>query len=206
MLLRLTTVALLFCMSCKIQKRPEGVATDDDFERADIGENWLATGAGYRIEKGELVVSKAYNHPLWLKRPLPANASIDIDAWSNDDAGDIKVEAWGDGKSYAQSVSYTATSYVFVFGGWSNRVSVIARMDEHGNDRRAREDVKVEKGKKYHFHIERKNGQVAWTIDGKPFLQMDDKAPLDGPDHAYFAINDWETELHFDNLKIKPLP
>lgn len=204
MILRLALAGLVFASACKIQKRPEGVATDDNFDRAEIGDNWLATGAGYRIEKGELVVSKAYNHPLWLKRPLPKNGTIDFDAWSNDDAGDIKVEAWGDGKSFAQSVSYTATSYVFVFGGWSNRVSVIARMDEHGNDRRAREDMKVEKGKKYHFHIERHDGQIAWSIDGKPFIQMDDKAPLDGPDHAYFAINDWETELHFDNLKIRP--
>src|SRR5216683_2690597 len=52
--------------------------------------------------------------------------------------GGCKVEAWGDGKSNAETLSYTATSYVFILGGWHNMISVIARLDEHGNDRRPR--------------------------------------------------------------------
>jgi hypothetical protein len=188
---------------CSLEKRPPGEAYADDF--STLGPVWKSTGAPYRVENGELVVSKAYNHPLWLTKPLPRNAVIEVDAWSNDDVGDIKLEAWGDGKSFAKTASYTATSYVFIFGGWHNQISAIARMNEHGADRKTRQDVHVEKGRKYHFRIERQGGHIDWQIDGKPFLAFDDPAPLDGPDHAYLGFNDWEAELHFDNLKITPL-
>ena len=70
--------------------------------------------------------------------------NVELDAWSNyDDAGDLKVEVWGDGRSYATSASYTATGYVFIFGGWHNQISAIARMNEHGQDRKTRNDVRV---------------------------------------------------------------
>lgn len=203
--MRMVLLALVATSACSLEKRPPGVPYSDDFGRGALGEAWKSTGANYRIQNGELVVDKAYNHPLWLTKPLPRDAVIELDAWSNDDLGDIKLEAWGDGKSYAQAASYTATSYVFIFGGWRNALSAIARMNEHGADRRIRNDVKVEKGKKYHFKITRKGGAIGWEIDGKPFLQMQDAQPLDGPDHAYLGFNDWEAELHFDNLKISPL-
>lgn len=203
-------IALLCTLSaalaCTIERRPAGVATTDSFDRDALGDAWKNTGGTYKIVNGELTISRAYNHPLWLTRPLPRDGVIELDAWSNDPAGDIKLEAWGDGKSYATTTSYTATSYVFIFGGWHNAISAIARMNEHGNDRKARSDVRVVEGRKYHFRIERKGGHIDWQIDGQPFLTFDDPKPLDGPDHAYLAFNDWEAELHFDNLKITPLP
>src|SRR5262249_51764292 len=119
-----------------------------------------------------------------------------------DDAGDIKLEVWGDGKSAATEASYTASSYVFIFGGWHNQLSALCRMNEHGADRKVRSDPRVEKGRRYHFRIARKGGHIDWQVDGRPFLAFDDAAPLDGPGHAYLGFNDWEAELHFDNLKI----
>jgi len=190
--------------ACTVEKRPAGVATTDDFQRAELGDAWKNTGANYRIAGGELVIDHAYNHPLWLTRALPRDAVIELDCWSNDPAGDLKLEAWGDGKSFATQASYTATSYVFIFGGWHNTISAIARMNEHGADRKTRTDLHVERGKHYHFRIARKGGHLDWQIDGQPFLSFDDPAPLDGPDHAYLGFNDWEAELHFDNLKITP--
>ena len=200
-------LALAACplWACTVERRPEGIATTDNFDRATIGDAWKTDSAVYRITNGELVVAKAYNHPLWLTRALPKDAIIEVDAWSNDDAGDIKIEAWGDGKSSAKAATYNATSYVFIFGGWHNQISAIARMEEHGADRKTRTDVKVKKGQKYHFRIERKGGHIDWQVDGQPFLTFDDPAPLDGIGHSYLGINDWEAELHFDNLKITPL-
>ena len=198
-------VVLMALLGAGCNKRPAGVATSDDFNRPGIGDNWKTDSEAYRITNGELVVQNAHNHPLWLTRALPRDGVIELDAWSNSDAGDIKIEAWGDGKSFAKAASYNATSYVFIFGGWQNHISAIARMDEHGADRKTRTDIKVVKGQKYHFRIERRNGHLDWQIDGQPFLSFDDPAPLDGPGHSYLAINDWEAELHFDNLKITPL-
>jgi hypothetical protein len=196
--------SLLLLTAC-IEKRPAGVATSDDFERATVGDNWRDTGVPYRIEGGALAIERAYNHPLWLTRPIPRDAVIELDAWSMSDAGDLKIEAWGDGKSFATATSYTATSYVFIFGGWNNTKSEIARMNEHGADARGRTDVRVVKGQRYHFRITRRGGHIEWQVDGQPFLTFDDPDPLDGPDHAYLGFNDWQAELHFDNLKVTPL-
>ena len=200
----LAAVAAVAAASCKIERLPPAGPSSDDFQRAQIGNAWYATGGNWRIENGELVIDHAYNHPLWLRKAIPQNAVIELDCWSNDDSGDLKVEAWGDGQSFAKTLSYTATSYVFIFGGWHNQISALARMNEHGHDRKERSDVRVVKGKRYHWRISRRGGHIDWQIDGKPFLSFDDGRPLEGRDHSYFAFNDWEAELHFDNLKITP--
>src|SRR5581483_85594 len=150
----------LVCAACTVEKRPPGEAYADDFERGELGPNWKNTGAPYRIANGALQIDHAYNHPLWLSKAIPRDAVIELDCWSNDPAGDLKLEAWGDGKSFATEASYTATSYVFIFGGWHNTISAIARMNEHGADRRARNDRRVEPGKHYHFRIARKGGHL----------------------------------------------
>jgi hypothetical protein len=180
----------------------------DDFSRSLVGVDYFDTSPkpAYTVENGELVARFAHNHPLWLRRPIPRNATVEFDCWSNDDAGDLKVEIWGDGKSFSTDEihQYTSTSYNFVFGGWHNEISTLARMQEHGEDRQTRREPKVVKGKKYHWKIERSGSHVDWVIDGQVFLSFDDPAPLEGDGHRFFAFTDWEAELHFDNLKITP--
>ena len=177
----------------------------DEFSREEIGGDYHNTGAPYRIRAGSLNVSRAYNHPLWLSKRLPDNATIEFDVTSHSNAGDIKVEAWGDGRSHATTRgAYLATSYVFIFGGWGNSVSALCRMDEHAPDRKTRKDRRVERGRRYHFRIERSGGNIRWSIDGEPFLALDDPNPLKGDRHAYFGFNNWESEVSFDNLRIRP--
>lgn len=179
----------------------------DSFDRAELGPDWRVTAppGTYRIVNGELVVRGARNHPAWLVRELPRDAVIELDAWSQSPEGDIKVEVWGDGKSYATSLEYTSTGYVFIHGGWQNRVTALCRMEEHGHDRKARGDMPVVPGKKYHYLITRQGQTVRWYIDGQLVHTLDDLSPLDGPGHSYFAFDNWETELHFDNLVVRPL-
>jgi hypothetical protein len=178
----------------------------DDFERAELGSNYRNTGGPYTIVDGELRVSGAFNKPLWLKKQLPRNAVIEFDVRSDSPEGDIKVEAWGDGESFATTKgAYLATSYVFILGGWGNAVSALARLDEHGKDRKERRDLRVEPGKTYHFKIRRAGALVQWFIDGKQFLSLNDTAALEGANHAYFGFNNWKSKLAFDNLRIAPL-
>jgi hypothetical protein len=177
----------------------------DSFDRPEVGANYVNTGASYQLLSGVLNIKGARNKPLWLKKKLPRDALIELTVMSRSPEGDIKVEAWGDGQSFATTDSYTATSYVFIFGGWGNSISAICRLDEHGADRKTRSDVKVEMGRSYQWKIKRKGKLVEWSVDGKPFLSFDDPQPLEGDKHSYFAFNDWDADLYFDNLKITPL-
>ena len=61
-------------------------------------------------------------------------------------------------------------------------------------------------GQRYHFTITRKNGAIDWAIDGNPFLSWTDPEPLAGPPTSTSAVNDWEADVTFDNLHIRPVP
>jgi hypothetical protein len=217
-MIRIALIVILLA-ACEPPRRKDIIASDppegppiaarhtDDFGRADLGPDWYATGGNYKIVKGELSAKGGRNHPLWLRRKLPQQAVIEFDAWSNTSEGDIKVEIYGDGRSYdPDGGGYKATGYVIVFGGWKNTRSLIARQDEHGKDVAAdTTGLKVEPKRRYRFRIERRGKVIDWQLDGQPFLRYDDPRPLTGPGNAYFAISNWQTDVWFDNLVITPL-
>lgn len=179
---------------------------EDRFERSDLGPDWLDTSRGrFAIADGALRAQGARNRPLWLVRKLPRDARVEFTARSESPAVDIKVEVFGDGRSFAKRASYTATSYVVILGGWNNTRSIIARMDEHGEDRRARTSPRGEQGRSYKFSIVRQGKSLTWFLDGERFLEFDDPQPLAGPGHEHFAFNNWTSEVYFDDLVVYEL-
>jgi hypothetical protein len=200
-------VIALTIAACKV-KDPPPVTEEwkDDFERGDIGGDYYATGKGFDIVSGQLSARGAHNHPLWLRKKLPHDVRIELDCWSNEERGDVKVELFGDGKSYDPDAGrYMATGYELIFGGWFNSKSIIARLDEHGKDVVENTSLKVQPTRHYHWSIERVGKKLTWTIDQQPFLVLDDPNPLEGPGHEYFGFNNWESDTWFDNLVITPL-
>jgi hypothetical protein len=177
----------------------------EDFSKNDLSVLWNNTGAPYRIVDGQLKIEGAHNKPLWLRRTLPRDVSIEFDARSDSPDGDIKVEVFGDGVSKAESLSYTATSYVLIFGGWHNTLNVLARMNEHGNDRAVGPSYKVVPGRTYRMKIERHGATMEAWADGQKLASMTDPDPLAGVGHDHFGFNDWQAALSFDNLRIRPL-
>jgi hypothetical protein len=185
---------------------PEGKTILTERFDGPTGSRFEDTSDGaYTVAGGELRAKGAHNHPLWLKTRLPGDARIDFKARPMSPAVDIKVEVYGDGRSYAKKASYTATSYVLILGGWNNSRSIIARMDEHGRDRRIREEPRGETGRTYAFTVVRRGGLLSWYLDGERFLELEDSDPLRGEGHDHFAFNNWESEVRFDDLVIREL-
>jgi hypothetical protein len=178
----------------------------ESFERQELGSNWVDTSARGRIEAGRLHVSQAYNHPLWLQQPLPPDVVVELDVMSNSPSGDIKIELFGDGKSFdPDRGTYNPTGYVFVFGGWNNQLSIIGRLGEHEEGVMVkRTEPKVVPGQVYHWMISRRGGQIDWSIDGQPFLSYSDPDPLVGETHKFLAITNWQVDVFFDNLALRP--
>lgn len=189
----------------------------DEFERTELGPEWHATSEVYKLVNGAVSAQGAFNRPLWLRRALPRDAVIELDVWSTSPEGDIKVELYGDGRSFDKDKgSYLSTGYVAVMGGWQNTKSQLARLDEHGADLVSRKGPKVEAGRRYHWKFVRRGATLEWYVqqigaDGRPegelalFLSYEDPRPLEGPEHQFFAINNWQTDTWFDNLRIAPL-
>jgi hypothetical protein len=183
----------------------------DTFDRADLGPDWHDTSRSAKIKDGMLNLVGAHNHPVWLRRKLPRNVQIDFDAVSRSPAGDLKVEIFGDGESFDPDKGrYDPTSYMIVFGGWNNSKSIISRLGEHDEavkasfDRVGAEPL-VLPGQTYHFTITRRGGLIEWKLNGQPYLSWTDPQPLEGAGHEFFAINDWEADVSFDNLTIRPV-
>ena len=184
---------------------------------SDLGPNWYEAGTNvWHIENGRLCGQGAHNHGVWLTKAIPVNARIEFDAIADTTEGDLKAEVWGDGQSAATSLSYTnATSYLTILGGWHNKYHVLARINEHGNDRKEilvdkssddPRDHPVNAGQIYRFKIERTDGKtVRWYVNGLEMLTWADDSPLAGPGHDHFGFNDWEVKVCFDNVKVTPL-
>lgn len=186
--------------------------------RSLLGPDWISTSktGAWRVENGRLCGEGARNKGVWLNRTLPVNARIEFDAYAMSDEGDLKAEVWGDGRSYATSTSYTnATSYLAILGGWKNSIHALARLNEHGTDRK---EIRVDKtsddarerpvvrGQLYQFKIERTDGKtVRWSVNGVDYLSFADPAPLAGQGHDHFGFNEWEAKVCFDNVKVTPL-
>jgi hypothetical protein len=197
---------------CKVKDPPPVTKTwTDDFARDEIGGNYYKTGGGHEVTSGALRTKGSHNHPLWLRKKLPPkDIQIDVTAWSMSPEGDIKVEVFGDGRSFdPDGGGYTSSGYVFIFGGWGNTKSMIARGNEHGSDLVERTQPRVVPGQRYHFRIVRKlkDKKLLWYIDDmtKPFLEYADQRPLQGVGHEYFAFNNWESDSWFDDLTVTPL-
>lgn len=183
-----------------------------------LGPNWTSLSASaWRIENGKLCGEGAKNHGAWLNKVLPVNARIEFDATSDSTEGDLKTEVWGDGRSGATQDSYVnATSYLAILGGWKNTVHVLARLNEHGDNRK---EIKVDptsddprakpviRGQTYRFKVERSDGKtLRWYVDGLEYLTWADSEPLVGPGHDHFGFNEWKVKVCFDNVKVTPLP
>lgn len=174
----------------------------DDFERAELGEQWTTTHAGWRIEAGELHDTNAKNVGLWLEQQLPERVRVEFDVRSEPTpgaktfAGDAKCEI------FAARPEHQA-GYVIINGGWSNRLDVIARLDEHGGDRLAKDSVRVEPSVSYRWAVARTGSTLHFFRDGVLILSYPDAAPLTG---RFFGFNNWESRLYLDNLAIYRLP
>jgi hypothetical protein len=206
--LLLVGLAITLAIGCR-RKAPEPSVTEftETFDRSELGSDWRDTGGHYRVEKGQLVASQARHHPLWLRRPLPPDAAIEFDAWTNSPQGDIRVVLYGDGESANPAgEGCQSTGYALVFGGWGNKLSVICRgADAQGGHVRARSDWPVVPGRQYHFYINRKGGVLSWSISGHEMMEWTDPAPLRGPGHTAFGFDGGDNEVIFDNLTITPL-
>jgi hypothetical protein len=162
----------------------------DDFERSEPGENWI-NRSKWKIEKGELTVSEDHNSGLWLAKPVPQSVRIEFEARSESDEGDIKFEVFCSSQNHQ-------TGYILIMGGWNNSVSIIARLNEHGDDR-IEIEKKVKKGEKYRFTVFRTDTTLYWFVNNELFMSYPEEEPLKG---AYFGFNDWKSKVYFDNLKI----
>jgi hypothetical protein len=172
---------------------------EDDFSGESVGPHWSTGFEGWRQEDGELLVQGARNDALWLSEPLPERFRVTFTARSDSEEGDLKFEILGDGQTHE-------SGYVGIFGGWNNRLNIIARLDEHGDDRHVGAfGQSVEPGRTYEMAVVRTDHRLRWYVDGEHFLTYDDPEPLGGEGHRHFGFNNWNSPVRFGALRVYDL-
>ncbi len=168
----------------------------DDFERSRIGDDWRAAGSAWGIEDGWLTVAGAENDALWLRSELPERVRIEFRAKASSEEGDIKFEVFGDGETHE-------SGYICIFGGWRNSLNIIARLDEHGDDRLVGAHGRtVEPGRVYDMALVRTGNRVRWFVDGRLFIEYRDGQALRGDGHRHFGFNNWTAPVRFDDVRV----
>lgn len=202
-----STVALaLLCGLAACKSRPPPTAAlpfSDDFERSAVGEQWFPSGGDWKLREGSVYTTFSNNMPLFLNVDLPDEVVVEVDVFSETDDVDAKIELMTDGRTHQ-------SGYVFILGGWTNTISVIARLDEHGTDRVEKKPTAVRGKRWYRWRVEKRAAQrdgasghlLTWLIDGEPYMEFFDRAPLHGPGHRRLGFGNWQNRLRFDNLKI----
>jgi hypothetical protein len=189
----------------------------DNFDRADLGADWYSTSyAAYSIRNGRVCTAKPRNHPLWLKRKLPANVRVEFEAIPLSNNADVKAELFGDGCSYdTTGGDYTSTAYVAVLGAHNNTEHWLAREYEHGPEAKktpliAGSDTiansKLVQSTTYKVELSRTDGkELRLSVNGTLVHAMEDPAPLQGDGHDHFAFDGWDAPVCFDKLVVTPL-
>ena len=161
-----------------------GTGFSDDFNRAELGLNYFATGAYWRIVNGELLLAGGEEQPAVARAALPDNVQVDFDARSESPDGDVKCEIFGDGYSHA-------SGYILIFGGWNNTITAMRGWTSTGpvpaifpnplpNDGRVRverHDIGWSRGRLPLDHPA-PGRDLTWQLDGQPVLEIiDHEAP-----------------------------
>lgn len=197
-----------------------------------VARDFSSTGGLWRVVDGQLFSPGVKNNPLWLQARLPENVAVEFDVRSESTQGDIKVEIFGDGTDHASGYivihggwnnSLSIIARMDEHGPSLERLRqqsarVAASRGVSGDDLVAtgvfREDTRmrveanpfpVQKGRTYHWRIERRGSLLRWAIDGQPFMEFNDPFPFKGKGHDRFGFSSWDSQLYFDNLRIEPL-
>jgi len=186
---------LLFICACDRDKLEQVYA--NDFESGTLGPEWKNEGGDWKIENGRLVSKVALNKDLALTTQLPAEGVIELEMLSHSPIIDVKFRAWGDIGDDMHNGSYH-----FILGGWGGKISTLARLDEHAEDRIEERNTRHKQDHWYKIKVVRRGGTIDWYLDGAKYLSLKDDKPLAYPQYAYFSFANWKTPCEFDNLKI----
>jgi hypothetical protein len=215
------------------QPATEQIPFMDDFsDPSTVQKRYWATGGLWRVVNGWLFAPGVKNNPLWLKAKLPRNVAVEFDVRSESPEGDIKVEIFGDGLNHASGYVLVHGGWnnsVSIIARLDEHGRSLASLQQDARriaresglpqaglvetgvwkpDTRMRVEANpfpVQMGRPYHWRIERTGTVIKWSIDGQPFMELNDPFPLEGENHNRFAFANWESMLYFDNLKITPL-
>lgn len=167
---------------------------ENHFDRASLGDEWWSNGGDWRIVDGQLYSPGVGNNPLWLMARLPADVRAEFDVRSEGADGDVKWEMFGDGRNHS-------TGYVFIFGGWRNRETRIAKLDEHALTAEQLREQLAGLARPYPRQLEGIDAVID-AVTG-PFYRWQARRALDQLDQHSFYKRDTPVVVNRSDLRVE---
>ena len=177
----------------------------DDFERPELGANWVQERIAkepeapeWRIDKGWVRTAKTKNQGVYAK-VLPATGNVRIELLMASDMpangkfeGDLKIEAFNTDAQHEKG-------YSFINGGWGNRFDTISKLGEHTADDRRSPAKPIEAGRQYRYAAVVADRALYWFRDGELLYTFPDVAPVRG---EWLGLNNWLANARFDEIAV----
>ncbi|MFH0964404.1 MAG: glycoside hydrolase domain-containing protein [Planctomycetota bacterium] len=157
----------------------------DDFERAEVGNDWKALSGDWKIADGRLV-GKGEILCAWR---FPGAQRIEFEARAQD-PGDLSGVLCAGEQGYK-------TGYFLGFGSEGNSCSKLLAAGKEVE----RADAKATAGRTHKIVCERLGKRITMTVDGQSVLAYEDETPLAGSAHERVGLYIWN-EAAIDNVKI----
>lgn len=195
--MRLLPVLMLIALPPAVQGADWTPAFEDNFERAELGPDWWATGLT-RIEDGTLVMGRegdiGSSYAL-CRREFKGALRLEYDALSPVETPcDLSAVLNGDESGYA-------SGFFFGFGSQNNTTGRFIMKNEIV----AEYPAIITPGKWHHVICERDGLRFRQIIDGKTVLDYTHTGPLPGPLHPHVGFAVWRLG-RFDNVRVFTKP
>jgi len=209
------------------------VPYQQDFSDPGVVErDFFSVGGYWRVVGGQLLGPQVKNNPLWLQARLPDDVAVEFDVRSEVPEGDIRVELFGDGTDpgsgyvlihggWNNTMSVLARRDVNAPSLRSLQQEAARAAEKLGlpsadlvntgafkRDTRVRVEsttFPVQVGRTYRWRVERRGTLLRWSIDGRPFLELNDPFPLKGYGHDRLGLSGFDSSIYFDNLRVLPV-
>ncbi len=173
------------------------LAFEDDFERAELGPDWWASGLT-SIEDGKLVMGReddpGSTYAL-CRRELPGAIRLEYDAMSPvDNPCDLSAILNGDERGYP-------SGFFFGFGSENNETGRFILK----NQATIEYEAIITPRQWHHVVCERDGAHFRHIIDGETVLDYTHEGPLPGPLYPRFGFAVWHIG-QFDNVRVYTKP
>ncbi len=171
------------------------LAFQDDFERTEVGENWVSNDAA--IVSGRLLIGA--NHPACAKitTPFPGDVKVEFiaQAYERKPPCDLSVTL------AAERLSTMSWNYLLAFGGVNNTVNKLTGGRKLRGMRDEHPERLIEPGRVYHIEAVKEGKRLTMHVDGILLLSGEDEEIMGGPGFDAVGLVTWNG-MYVDNVRV----
>lgn len=172
------------------------LAFQDDFERAEPGDQWTAIAGEMRIVDGALEIRSPGVGRAMPKGSYPADVKVVCTAWTpaGVDRCDLTTILNTDARA-------SSSGYFVGYGSWMDSVNHIQKDSDQDLDKST--DYLIGQNDRRHaIEAVKDGGRIYLNVDGHRVLNAHDPDPCGGEGEDCVAFYTWNSAMRIDNLRI----